>query len=327
MIVHPMAAGILSQSNIKKNTIGQYWTTQTVGIDPTSSVSFANNNFYVTTAGTTTNPTKIYISHSGQTWEQITDIQLVTSPIVKIAYGNGIYIGLLSSGRNIVASVDGLSWITVPNVFPQSFTGYDLIFANGNFLFCGASNAGNIYIGKNTNDIVALQNPQTTAFFRSILYANGYYVFASYSQRLATPVMTTFDLSNWNLISMQPQTTGYNALAYGNGRSIVFPSSSPSTTVPYYATYNGVDWLAIQTGVFSSSIRAVIWIEDHFVAVQNRNYCYHSKEDLVWTRFAFPTLGNTSASSICMAYGNDTLIAVSSTGGGSNNVIGISRPQ
>jgi hypothetical protein len=157
---------------------------------------------------------------SGATWTSRTS-GFGSTLIRKVAYGNGIFVAVGSSGL-ITTSTDTITWTARTSGFgTNSINGID--YVNGYFIATGNDNA-NSKAGVSTSTDAITWTARTTPTgstnsARSTAYGNGYYVIAGDAN--TTSAMYSTDLATWTEITA---TNGYSFVKayFANNQFILF---------------------------------------------------------------------------------------------------------
>ena len=133
-----------------------------------------------------------------------------------IAYGNGTFVAVATSGTNRVAtSPNGITWVQPAMAVANCW--WDVAYGNGKFVMVASAGASAraMYSTNNGASWTAATLPATRAW-RGVAYGNGMWV-AVADDGVANPVMYSSDGITWTL-GTAPNTP-WNRGTYGNGYS------------------------------------------------------------------------------------------------------------
>ncbi|HKI68957.1 MAG TPA: hypothetical protein VKA67_05170, partial [Verrucomicrobiae bacterium] len=123
--------------NIWRSTDGSNWTSQALGgLSHFNTASFANNRYFMIGTDYTYRNYLLYTSTDATNWTG--PVALGTNNILKIVYGNGVYVGinnvstLTTSWSEFRTSTDGTTW-SDPTAVTNTLVN-DIVFANGQFV-------------------------------------------------------------------------------------------------------------------------------------------------------------------------------------------------
>ena len=245
-------------------------------------------------------------------WTAISDMKFETESINSIAYGNGKFVAVGSSGKGSYSN-DGITWTAISDMkfgigFVQSVT-----YGNGKFV--AADNYGK---GSYSTDGITWTAISDMKFggslIRAITYGNGKFVAADNSGKGAY----SSDGVTWTAIGdMKFGSSTIYAITYGNGKFVAVGNSGKGS----YST-DGITWTAISDMKLGTSIiRAIAYGNGKFVATGNSGKGSYSTDGITWTAISDMKLGTSIIRAI--AYGNGKFVATGNSGKGSYSTDGI----
>jgi len=234
--------------------------------------------------------------------------QAVAATPTGIAYGNGIWVTVPSSGTGFFqTSTDGITWTQRP-LFGSlaSVTNWSgIIYANGYFLALPNSFVSGAVSTDGVNWSVSTMPVNTT--WAQPAYGNGVWVIISQGGSVYT---SQSPAGPWNAITtLGGGSATYSSVAYGNG---VFVSiSDNSTNASYYSINNGISWTTTATTLIGS-FTSITYGNGVFVALKSGTAtCFTSPDGSTWTSRTMPV--STTWKSV--TWGNGVFLAVSNTSG------------
>lgn len=177
----------------------------------------------------------------------------------KLAFGNGVFVAVASSGTGCSSSTDGINWTS--RTMPASYQWSDVAFSGSIFVAVAFNAVSGVCVVATSSD-GATWTQRTTPFnWANIAYGNG--VFATNTYTPTTTLLTggtSTDGVNWTVRNSLNTGTNYNSLAFGNGVFVGTSSTINSGTtsgraisstdgwswtsyvLPYTTTWAGVDF-------------------------------------------------------------------------------------
>jgi len=237
-------------------------------------------------------PFPVARSTDGSTWTSASGDASFTYNFSSVAYGSGLFVGMLQSQENSTYLVN---YFTSPD--GSSWTMRSMPY-----------NSGNLIRTSNVTDIA---------------YGNGVFVASVTSRNLdngsnvLTQYLTSTDGLTWTIRDL-PASGFYASVAFGNGVFVLLPQTSGvnSTTSTLYTSTNGVTWTARTLPVANYWSR-VRWCGDAFVATKGAlGVGTGSGTDVVWsstgTSWSLGTLPSTGEW-LYVAGGSGTALVASSS--------------
>lgn len=227
---------------------------------------------------------------NGLAFQEISSIpQLITSNLIQVAYGNGVYVG--TNGNELFLSKDAIDWVKSFD-FPRDLRSNPigtLVFRNGKFLAIGGTTTQDliltipVYSSENgtnwqSSDVkVSLSKKDEVTWFNLITYSNGVYLLVG--NRLSA---RSTDFRSW-------QTTGIGRWASEeSGMQKVSIADSGSTVIvttvsipAYWRSQDmGISWEELRSPDLSY-LPNVVFTQNHFVMTSSKfqrdaSYSYSS---------------------------------------------------
>ena len=217
--------GLVGTSSIRVSSNGSDWVRRLLPCSLASNpkVRFVNGRFYILSA-------PMLSSADGLNWMNHSNTALATG----IAYGNGKYVLVNSTGPGIMVSTDALNWTIV---YSSSISFWDITFGAGLFVACADQDILSSPDGLNWTYASSL--PTSGWPLYSVAYGNG--TFAALSQY---KVITSADALNWSS-SLLPNAAGWR-IGWGIGTFVAVAGRY------IYASTNASDWVGF-TNAYSFS--------------------------------------------------------------------------
>jgi len=214
-----------------------------------------------------------------------------------VAYGNGIFVAVGSSGTNrAMRSTDGITWTaaTVENNEWRSV-------AYGNGVFVAVASTGVNRAMRSTDGITWTAVAVSLDAWRSVTYGNG--IFVAVATGGTNRAMWSVDGITWTAVS--GEANEWRSVAYGNG---VFVAVATGGTNRAMWSVDGVTWSF--SIVEANDWRSVTYGNGIFVAVASggTNRAMWSVDGVTWTTVA---VGSDIWYSV--TYGNGIFVALSNT--------------
>jgi hypothetical protein len=233
-----------------------------------------------------------------------------------VAYGNGIFVAVMSGGINgsgstniIATSTDGLSW--VQRSLPVTAWWRNIIYANNQFIIVDQQ-----YVAKSSDGInwtvseIGGRNRDANVF-PSVAFGSGTFVLIDNSGYAAK---STNNGSTWSTVSLPNNTVTWSSITYGNGYFVAVSGNHVAAPDQYSnvaaISSDGTNW----TQITLPSIRYwsfVTYGNGKFVALDGSgtlaNKSAVSLNGVNWTEESMP-IGTYWSSAV---YGNSRFVAVS----------------
>ena len=266
-------------------------------------IIYANGTFIFVSS---TNANEILTSITGgKTWEKV-DVGPPNYDYHGLAYGNNTIVAIADTpvGDPCIAICTDLPdlaiWTTVS--VGSGLDGEqweDIAYGNGTFVAVGRNVTQNIIYS--TDDGLTwtpASGQNTTADFKRIVYANGYFVAVAYQASGNQLISYSTDGINWSVVSVIDQE--WDSITYGDGK-----------------------FLAVSSTAYDSSANRVMYSEslipNRFVAVSTdgTNRVMYSDNGIKWLSASAPQTNNWR----CVTYGNGKFVAVASASTGNDRVM------
>ena len=259
-----------------------------------------------TTTNITDTASKRFVSDAEKTtWntkkDMLPEIVQRTTPSSEwrgIAYGNGLFIAVSSTGTNrVMKSTDGVNWTQIAVV---ANGWHSVAFGNGLFVAVAYSGINRVMYSADgtTWTTIAVEANE----WRSITFGNG--VFIAVASTGTNRVMRSTDGITWTPVLVDAST--WWSITYGNG---VFVAVAPFGINKVIRSVDGLTWTT--AAVEASEWRSVTYGNGMFVAIAlvGTNRVMKSTDGTTWTATALATNGWRS-----ITYGLGVFLAVASTG-------------
>ena len=183
--------------------------------------------------------------------------------VIGLAYGNGIAVGVGTSG-NIARSLDdGKSWGSlISNPFNATYNIRGVAYGNG--VFVAVSQHGEI--GRSTNNGASwslVTSPFSTSGIWSIAYGGGVFVAVGSGGQIARS--TDYGVTWGSLISNPTGSSYLNSVAYGNGTFVVVGGVIGGVAIR--STDLGVSWGSLVSNPFTAQANSIAYGNGVFVAI------------------------------------------------------------
>ncbi len=224
-----------------------------------------------------------------------------------VAYGNGLFVAVASSGANsVMTSPDGINWTArsaAANTVWLSVT-----YGNGLFVAVG-SGAINVMISPDGINWTAQSGPELNGW-QSVTYGNG--LFVAVATAGANRVMTSPDGINWTARAAANNNSWFS-VTYGNGLFVAVAVNGANRVM---TSPDGINWTA-RAAAGNNQWFSVTYGNGLFVAVavNGANRVMTSPDGINWTARA--AIENNLWFSV--TYGNVLFVAVA--GDGANRVM------
>jgi hypothetical protein len=238
-----------------------------------------------------------YLPQSGLNWETATAVG-DNDGWKAVAYGNGLFVAVGSSGDRVMTSPDGINWTA------RSGSGDWSSITYGNGLFVAVANSGTSNRVMTSPDGInwTLGTSVADNNWLSVTYGNGLFVAVGYS---GNRVMTSPDGITWTERSVAGDDDSWSSVTYGNGTFVAVSNAGVDRIM---TSPNGITWTTVSgDGAWSS----VTYGNGLFVAVGNygADYVMTSPDGTTWT-IRSSDIDNDSWTSV--TYGNGLFVAVAS---------------
>lgn len=206
------------------------------------------------------------------------------------AYGAGVYVAV---GNGPCYSTDGITWIasTIPGTPRGIAYGAGVFAAHGN----GTGSASSSTNGTTWTARTAISSLSCV----NMIYANGVFVAvgSDTSGLAATVSATSTDGITWTARTIPSNiygSVGQQALAYGAGLFVAFPSSA-GTQTSYATSPDGITWTN-RSSPTSGYIKTVAFGNGIFIGMCNGFAYYTSTDGINWSTVntSLPNYGNVS---------------------------------
>jgi RHS repeat-associated protein len=258
-----------------------------------------------------------------------------------IAYGNGIFAAISSTGGNNEAhSTNGVNWTL--SSMPSADAWQSITYGGGKFVAVSLESSSAAYSANGIN-WTATTLPAWN-YWQSVAYGNGKFVAIAYNPPLLAEASSTNTAYSTNGISwspsMLPAAAFWTSVTYGNGTFVaiggqtngaystdgvnwmastlppgnwesvaygdgVFTAVAFDETNSAYST-DGINWTASTPLPYAANWQDVTYGNGIFAAVANGTNAAYSMDGINWVSLALPD----SADWDCATYGNGTFAAV-----------------
>jgi hypothetical protein len=274
----------------------QHWHECTAGDGATSNVGNHSGN-PCTVCG--------YSSGGGgnATWTEVANSTFDTSGIQDIAYADGKFVAVGSSGK-MATSPDGKTWTPVTNSTFGTSNGIGTIIYGGGKFVAGGSSGKMAYSSDGVNWTAADSTFNSINYdsprVHGIAYGNGKYVAVGSQGQIAT----SSDCATWTKVTNTfTRSDDVRAIAFGNGKFVAGGDYGKMAT-----STDGVNWTAVENSTFDNYLYEIIYANNKFVAGARISSMAYSPDGVSWT-----ALPSSNANEI-FAWGNNKFVAM----GGSN---------
>ena len=249
-----------------------------------------------------------------QNWTAISDMKFSGETIRSIAYGNGKFVAVGSSGKGSY-STDGINWTAISDMKIDTTDLWSIAYGNGMFIAVGANGKGSYSTdGINWTAIRDMKIGSAYAIF-SVTYGNGKFIAGGVSGKGSYST----DGINWAAISSMKFgiTSSIQSIAYGNGMFIAVGANGKGSY-----SIDDISWTAISDMKFSGeTIQSIAYGNGKFVAGGASGKGSYSTDGINWIAISDMKFSDESIRSI--AYGNGKFVAVGTSGKGSYSTDGI----
>lgn len=206
-------------------------------------------------------------------------VTLPTTGWVSVAYGNGKYIAITSTGAT-ASSVNGSVW-TTGTALPTGT--YSEIFFGGGFFYALASDSNSIAYSV---DGVSWTPGSTTLGGGHIDIAYGNNIYIALQATSSAAASSTINGSTWNPVTL-PTVASWKAIAYSNIGTWVAIAGSNSN-IAAYSNDNGTTWTQVALPSSANWI-SVKWGNGRFVAISTgSSAAAYSFDGVTWTASTMP---------------------------------------
>jgi hypothetical protein len=238
------------------------------------------------------------------TWEPST---LGSTPIRGIAYGQGRFLALSSSGNRLLT--EGSGWTYAASLFPSVTYGGGLFCAAGGLELCTSSDG----LAWNCRSW-----PWGTGlFFDAVIYGNSKFV-AHGADLNRAYFEVSEDGRNWREATNPVLGTGRSGgMAFGRATYVYLGLGTPTQW-----SSNGLDWHPVEAGGGVTNFVAVTYGQGRLWALAGERELYESRDGRLFTRVGEIVPAGTGPF-YGLAYGNGVLLAVGGAGRGFSSPDGI----
>lgn len=278
--------GFLKDENIDSNSLATYsdgYTTQyyVVGTkDMGVQTSFSSSGFLSTWHGT-----EEEWKNSGQikqnyfwigTKQTYTSTSIQSGNWNSVAYGNGIYVAVGSSGVISYSTDNGATWTAATSPSLSNWSG--VAYGNGMFVAVAKGSTNSAYSTDGINWTSAtLPSSQD---WSAVAFGNG--KFMAVAQNSATGAI--FNNNSWSSITL-PSANDWRCIAFGNGKfvtvgydsNVVIESSDDGSTWNSRTLSQTRNWVSIAYGEYSSNSKKFV------IAAYNSNSFAYSSDGTSWS--------------------------------------------
>ncbi|BFT94460.1 MAG: hypothetical protein MNSN_02160 [Minisyncoccus archaeiphilus] len=202
-----------------------------------------------------------------------------------VAYGNGLFVAVASSGTNrVMTSPDGINW-TARNA-AQNNAWYSITYGNGLFVAVSYDGTNRVMTSPDGINWTA-RNAAQNIGWRSIVYGNSLFVAVGSGGSMA---MTSSDGINWTTGNI-PETSGWVSVTYGNG---LFVAVNYLGSQNVATSSNGINWTLRPTGVSNRGWKNIAYGNGLFVAPNSdgSKIFMTSPDSINWTSRTLPNSGD-----------------------------------
>jgi uncharacterized repeat protein (TIGR02543 family) len=256
---------------------------------------------------------KMAYSANGTSWTAVSNSTFSGGGDTRdIAYVNGRFVAVGSSGHIAYSTDNGVTWTAVANsTFGSLDSIYAIAYGNGTFV-AGDTDGKMAY---STDNGITWTTVTDTTFgtnyvnsVNAIVYGNGRFVAGNNWGKMAYSA----DGITWTAVSNSTfGTSAIYGIAYGNNRWVAGGGAGKMA----YSTDNGVTWTAVTDSTFgTSSIRAIAYGNGTWIAGGDGGKMAYSSDGVTWTAISGTdsTFGTSAIYGI--AYANNRFVAVGNNG-------------
>lgn len=261
-------------------------------------ITFQNNQFFFLDY-----KKNVFSSSDGINW---VNNPCTISLIKSIAFGNGIYAGVGSSGAPdyktmIVYSADAKNWQPAIGDFKKEFS--KVIYANGKFVAIGFGSPG--FGGSITTSADGINwkaQPLKDLYnLDKIIYAKGLFIAAGGNSIITSPDGETWTFQDSHL---DPEKSIYG-LAYGNDKMIAVTFDGM-----FLESGDGVNWLITKVMNNKDGILNICYGLNQFVVTGNKGFLMSSPDGKNWKKIKTPSKEDISR----IAFGNNIFVTEAGEG-------------
>jgi hypothetical protein len=222
------------------------------------------------------------------------------SLIKSIAFGNGIYAGVGSSGAPeyktmIVYSTDAKNWQPVNGDFKKEFS--KVIFANGKFVAVGFGSPG--FGGSITTSADGInwkaQPLKDLYHLDKIIYAKGLFIATGGNRIITSPDGETWTFQDSHL---DPEKSIYG-LTYGNDKMIAVTFDGM-----ILESGDGINWLITKVWNNKDGVLNICYGSGQFIITGNKGFLMSSSDGRDWKKIKI----NSKESFSRVAFGNNRFV-------------------
>lgn len=209
-----------------------------------------------------------------------------------VAYGNGLYVAILSAGY-IYQSADGESWTKVTDAGIPAGTFNSISFGAGNFVVVG--NGGLIISSSNglnwtSRTSSTTQNLTCVQFLQSAFYVTG----------MNTTLRMSTDAVNWSSITIGAGTATdmFLYITYGNGKFVISARNTGGSGIYMYKSATGLSNSWSRQDLGFGTVNRAQYINDRFFVFLASHEIFTSTDANTW---------NNITASITLALPNATM--------------------
>jgi len=250
-----------------------------------------------------------------------------TGACYEVAYGNGVYVAIPSSGQSTYTSTDGINWTTNTSALPTSTTWASITFGNGYFVAVAGYSVTSTVAAYSTNGVTwTSATLPSSSNWTSVAFGNisgtNYFVAIAGGAGSATTVnaYSTNNGATWTAGSALSSSATWQRIVFGNGTFVVTAgqnkagggSASSSTSYTTNPTSSWTAGGALSTSALWGQLAfGTISATPYFVVIASTGAVnYSTNNGVTWT--AGTSL--TSNSWYGLAFGNGYFVATSSGG-------------
>ena len=248
---------------------------------------------------------------SGRTWRGVT---VEAASWNGVAYGNGVFAAVASSGNNrVMTSPDGVNW--TPGGAASDISWNSVVFGNGVFVAVASNGAGNRVMTSTDGKTWKLQaSANDSLSWNSVTFGNG--LFVAVSSGGVNNVMTSPDGENWTLRA-SALARNWRAVCYGGGRFVI---TGQQTQAEVQTSPDGINWtLHTGVGLTDNAWRAAAYGNGLYIAVGDSTTGYNCMTSPDGENWTLRTIRNPNMSIAgnfyAVTFANGVFVALAGTGG------------